>query len=293
MVIIHSPQCLEYAAAGHPETPERVAAAVTALNNRHHTWLDPQPCSEQDILRVHTAGLLKAVKTGQFLDADTPYFENIYDLARLSAGAAILAAEKAIAGQTAFSLMRPPGHHTERNRVMGFCYFNNIAIAVAKTLSDNAAMIRRVAILDFDCHHGNGTEDVFYGDERVLFASLHQSPCYPGTGLVCRKNCLNWPLPPGTGPQEFLAAFDNALEKLCDFRPDMLGVSAGFDSYKGDPITTMGLEVDTFHEIGACIVSFCQTLKGTTGTLPCFMVLEGGYSRDFPQCVETFVNAWR
>jgi acetoin utilization deacetylase AcuC-like enzyme len=292
MLIIHSSRCLEYAGTGHPETPERVAAAVTALKNRHNTWLEPEPCSERDILRVHSAALLNAVKTGQFFDADTPYFPNIYELARLAAGAAILAAEKAIAGQTAFSLMRPPGHHAERGRIMGFCYLNNIAIAVARTLSDSTVSIRKVAILDFDCHHGNGTEDVFYGAERVLFASLHQSPCYPGTGLVSRKNCLNYPLRPGTGPREFLAAFDEVLEKLCHHRPDMLAVSAGFDSYKGDPITAMELEIDTFHEIGARIVSFCQTMKGGTGTLPCFMVLEGGYSRDFARCVESFVNAW-
>jgi acetoin utilization deacetylase AcuC-like enzyme len=293
MVIIHSPRCLEYAAAGHPENPERVAAAITALKNRHHTWFDPQPCSEQDILQVHTAGLLEAIKSGQFFDADTPVFSNIYELARLAAGAAILAAEKAVSGQTAFSLMRPPGHHAERDRIMGFCYLNNIAIAVAKTLSDSTASIKKVAILDFDCHHGNGTEDIFCGDERVLFASLHQSPCYPGTGLVSRKNCLNYPLQPGTGPQEFLAALDNALEKLRDFHPDMLAVSAGFDSYKGDPITAMRLEIDTVHEIGARIVSFCQTMKSGAGTLPCFMVLEGGYARDFGRCVESFVNAWR
>lgn len=294
MVIVHSPRCLEYAVAGHPESPDRITGAVAALKNRPHVWLEPQPCADQDILRVHSPALLEAVKTGQFFDADTPRFPAIFELARLAAGAAILAAERAVAGEPAFSLMRPPGHHAERNRVMGFCYFNNIAVAVARTLSDRASVIRKVAILDFDCHHGNGTEDVFHGDERVLFASLHQSPCYPGTGLFSRKNCLNWPLPPGTEPEEFLAALDEALEKLRDFGPDLLAVSAGFDAYKGDPITAMGLEVGTFHEIGARIVSFCQKKEMKTGTetLPCFIVLEGGYSRDFGRCVESFVNAF-
>jgi acetoin utilization deacetylase AcuC-like enzyme len=292
MVIIYSPRCLEYAAPGHPENPERIAGAVSALKNRHHTWLEPSPCSEADILRVHTSALLETLKTGQFFDADTPFFPNIYELARLSAGAAVLAAETALSGQTAFSLMRPPGHHTGRGRIMGFCYLNNVAIAVAKVLNDRADSIKRVAVLDFDCHHGNGTEDIFHGDERVLFASLHQSPCYPDTGLVSRKNCLNWPLPPGTGPREFLEAFDEAFAKLREFQPDLLAVSAGFDSFKGDPITSMGLEIDTFHEIGARIASFCQMMKGSAGTLPCFLVLEGGYAKDFPRCVETFVNAW-
>ena len=176
---------------------------------------------------------------------------------------------------------------------MGFCYLNNVAIAVARILTDHPDSLRKIAILDFDCHHGNGTENIFYGDERVLYASLHQSPCYPGTGLVSRKNCRNWPLPPGTEPHEFLDALDEALANLHDFRPHLLAVSAGFDAFKGDPITSMGLEIDTFHEIGARIASFCPMSKTGTGALPCFLVLEGGYARDFPRCVETFVDAWR
>ena len=189
--------------------------------------------------------------------------------------------------------MRPPGHHAERDHIMGFCYLNNVAIAVARILTDHPDTLRRIAILDFDCHHGNGTENIFYGDERVLYASLHQSPCYPGTGLVSRKNCRNWPLPPGTEPPEFLEALDDALANLHDFQPDLLAVSAGFDSFKGDPITSMGLEIDTFHEIGARIASFCRMSKTGTGALPCFLVLEGGYARDFPRCVESFVDAWQ
>ena len=161
MVIIHSPRCLQYAAEGHPESPERVAAALALLNERQHEWMTPELCTEQDILRVHTPHVLSAVKNGEFLDADTPFFPQIFELAQLSAGSAILAAQQAIKGQPAFSLMRPPGHHAERDRVMGFCYFNNIAIAVAKILGEDSPAVKRVAILDFDCHHGNGTEDIF------------------------------------------------------------------------------------------------------------------------------------
>lgn len=285
MVIIHSPRCLNYGTPGHPETPDRVRAAVAALHREFHTWLTPEPCTDGDILRVHAPGHLEAVKAGRFFDADTPFFPNIDDLARLAAGAAIMAAEQAHAGKPAFSLMRPPGHHAERNRVMGFCYLNNIAIAVAKILAGDPR--RKVAILDFDCHHGNGTEDIFRGDERVLVASLHQSPCYPGTGLASTGNCLNYPLPPGTGPVEFLAAIDDALEKIRVFGPDMLAVSAGFDAYKDDPITQMGLEIDTYHDIGVRLGRFTQP------ALPCFAVLEGGYSREFARCVEAFVNGWQ
>jgi acetoin utilization deacetylase AcuC-like enzyme len=252
---------------------------------------------DEDILRVHTRELLEAVRSGSFEDADTPFFPDIFEIAKLSAGGAILAAEHALAGRPAFSLMRPPGHHAERNRVMGFCYFNNIAIAVAKVLEVGKPKTenrnKRVAILDFDCHHGNGTEDIFCGDKRVLFVSMHQSPCYPGTGIMSGANCINYPLAPGTGPEKFLETLDEAIDRIRDFNPDLLAVSAGFDAYKNDPITQMGLEIETFHEIGQRIADFTQPI-GALGqrALPCFAVLEGGYSRDFAKCVEAFVMGW-
>lgn len=290
MMILHSPRCLEYGAAGHPENPERVRSAVAQLQKEFHTWQLPEPCADEDILRVHTADLLKTVRLGTFVDADTPAYEEIYGLAKLSVGAAIGAVKAALAGQPAFSVMRPPGHHAERNRVMGFCYFNNIAIAVAWALHSSPD-IRRVAILDFDCHHGNGTEDIFRGDERVLFVSLHQSPCYPGTGLTSQGNCLNYPLPPGTGPAKFLETLGEGLDRIREFRPDLLAVSAGFDAYKGDPITDMQLEIETFYDIGGRIANIAQATTGTP-QLRCFAVLEGGYSREFAQCVGAFVNGW-
>ncbi|HUK83182.1 MAG TPA: histone deacetylase [Verrucomicrobiae bacterium] len=290
MIIVHSPRCLGYAADGHPECPERVLTAVAELEESDHVWIVPEPCADADLLRVHTQAMIDAVKSGQFFDADTPFFPDIYELGRLSAGGAIVASEQALAGHTAFSLMRPPGHHAERSRVMGFCYFNNIAIAVARLLGERG--VERAAILDFDCHHGNGTEDIFLGDDRVLFVSLHQSPCYPNTGLVSRKNCVSYPLAPATGAAEFLAAFDDALAKISDFKPQLLAISAGFDAYKLDPITQMGLEIDTFGALGERVATFCHR-HGTGATpLPSFGVLEGGYSRDFARCVDAFVTAW-
>jgi len=300
MVVLYSPRCLEYAAAGHPENPERIRSAVAQLQKEFHTWVEPLPCTDDDILRVHTRQQLEAVRTGGFEDVDTPFFPDIFEIAKLSAGAAILAAEHALAGRPAFSLMRPPGHHAERNRVMGFCYFNNIAIAVAKTLQ-STPRIQRVAILDFDCHHGNGTEDIFRGDERVLFVSLHQSPCYPGTGLASEGNCINYATPPGTGPEKFLEKFDEAIDRIRGFNPQLLAVSAGFDSYKNDPITHMGLEVETFYEIGRRMADFTwpigalprpQSRGEGEGLLPCFAVLEGGYAREFAQCVDAFIAGW-
>src|SRR5664280_3327554 len=124
MIIIYTPRCLDYGAPGHPENPERVRAAVALLHKEFHTWVTPEPCSDEDILRVHTPEMLAAVRIGNFTDADTPFFPEIFEIAKLAAGAAILASEHALAGGTAFSLMRPPGHHAERNRIMGFCYFN-------------------------------------------------------------------------------------------------------------------------------------------------------------------------
>src|SRR5437773_800345 len=131
MIIVHSPRCLDYEVEGHPERPERIRMAVAELKKSNHNWIEPGPCVDEDILRVHTRAQIDAVKTGQFFDADTPFFPNIDELARLSAGSAIVASEQALAGHPSFSLMRPPGHHAERQRSMGFCYFNNISIAVA------------------------------------------------------------------------------------------------------------------------------------------------------------------
>jgi acetoin utilization deacetylase AcuC-like enzyme len=310
MVILYSPRCLEYAAPGHPENPERVRSAVAQLHKEFHTWVVPDPCTDEDVLRVHTREQLEAVRSGGFDDVDTPFFPNIFEIAKLSAGAAINAAEHALAGRPAFSLMRPPGHHATRKRVMGFCYFNNIAIAVAKVLASQSESdpmnldqrragparptkdpLERVAILDFDCHHGNGTEDIFCGNEHVLFVSMHQSPCYPGTGIMSGANCVNYPLAPGTGPEKFLETLDEAIDRIRGFDPQLLAVSAGFDSFKNDPITHMDLEVETFYEIGRRVADLTQPASPACA-VPCFAVLEGGYAREFAQCVEAFVGGW-
>ncbi len=282
MVLVYTPRCLEYYAPGHPERPHRLIGITSRLKpDNHHQWLTPEPCPTEDILRVHTRAHLHAVQTGEYFDGDTPAFPEIYEIARLAAGGAILAAQEAWAGRPAFSLMRPPGHHAERDKVMGFCYFNNIAIAVAKMLEDRG--VARAVILDFDCHHGNGTEDIFLSEDRVRFFSLHQSPCYPGTGTTSRQNCVNFPLPPGTGPEKFMAAFAEAIRAAQDFQPQLIAVSAGFDSYKGDPITDMALSVGAYRQIGAAL--------GRLGR-PCFAVLEGGYAEELTDCVEAFISGW-
>ncbi len=178
--------------------------------------------------------------------------------------------------EKAFSLMRPPGHHATRNDLGGFCYFNSIAIASLKAKE----IIGKVAIVDFDCHHGNGTEDIMLGKKDFLYLSLHQSPLYPGTGLRSRENCINYPLLARTSPEHYLTVLAEGLKEVEKFKPDLLAISAGFDSYKLDPITSLSLEQETYGEIGRML----SALK-----TPTFAVLEGGYSRDLAECVYQFL----
>ncbi|MBM3888569.1 MAG: histone deacetylase [Verrucomicrobia bacterium] len=274
---------MAYEATGHPESVRRVRASAEFLRrNPRREFLLPHPCTDEDIRRVHTTQLLQQVRLGTFADADTPVLPGIYEHARRSAGAAIQAAELSWKGEPAFSLMRPPGHHATRDQVMGFCYFNNIAVAVARLTAGRRGP-RRVAIVDFDCHHGNGTEEIFRDKGGVLFVSLHQSPCYPGTGLESKGQALNFPLPPETDGPEYLEVLARALEKVRAFGPELVALSAGFDGYKRDPLTNMKLEIATFGEIGRQLAALRR---------PMFAVLEGGYSTRLPQCIGAFLDGW-
>lgn len=289
MIIIYSSKCLEYEEAGHPESPERVGEGYEFLKSKNFKFVQPQPAKENDLLLVHTPRLIDEVENEKILDLDTPNIKGIYSYALLSAGGAINAMELALGGENSFSLMRPPGHHAGQDACGGFCYFNNIAVAVAKALlnssfirfnSGNIKEVKKVAILDIDCHHGNGTENIFLGKSNVLYISLHQSPLYPGTGLKSNFNVVNFPLPAGTEEKEYLRTLDIAIEKIVEFGPDLLAVSAGFDTYKNDPLTSFGLDIDTYKKIGEKIAA----LK-----LPTFIVLEGGYSSDLPVCLYNFL----
>jgi acetoin utilization deacetylase AcuC-like enzyme len=264
---------------GHPESPERVGSVADTLEKRGYTFHAPEPCHEVDIRRVHTESHMIRVKRGTFFDGDTPLLPNIFEYAKLSAGSAILSAQAASMTESAFSLMRPPGHHATTDRAMGFCYFNNIAIAIAHFLHQNPG--KKAAILDIDVHHGNGTEDIFYENKAVFFVSLHQVPLYPGTGLESHKNILNIPLHPGTVEKDYLHHLQTACESIEDFGPHILGISAGFDTFQEDPLAQMNLQISTYGKIAERIALINS---------PKFIVLEGGYSQKMDECVYEFLK---
>jgi acetoin utilization deacetylase AcuC-like enzyme len=278
MKIFYSPRCLEYSQPGHPESPARVRSTYKYLVEKGYSFIDPKPCTDNDILRAHSRELLDSVKNETFFDFDTPVFHGIFNIATLSAGSAIDAAMHCLdKGEKAFSLMRPPGHHATRSSLGGFCYFNNIAIASLRAKERTG----KIAIVDFDCHHGNGTEDILHGRKDFLYLSLHQSPLYPGTGLRSSENCINFPLPSQTSPGDYLSILEKGLRKVEEFKPDLLAISAGFDTYKLDPITSLSLEQQTYREIGRMLAGLKK---------PTFAILEGGYSKDLPECVYEFLQ---
>lgn len=283
MIIFHDESCLEYSAPSHPERPARIARSVPLLKKRHPAWewRIPKPASEAALLRAHSPDHVDRIKNAtRDFDADTPVYPKIYEHALRSAGAAIEAARTALGGERAFSLMRPPGHHATRDRAMGFCYFNNIAIAALDAL-DNST--KRVAIWDFDAHHGNGTEAIVAHNLQIAFASIHQFPGYPGTGTKSFANVTNYPLGPGTPRNHHIEVAKRALEKLVAFKPDLLLVSAGFDAYAGDPLVQMTLEAEDFSIFGEWLRQL---------DIPVATILEGGYSDELPELIDAFLTAW-
>jgi acetoin utilization deacetylase AcuC-like enzyme len=272
----------EYGASGHPEAPFRVSKTFERVKSAGHApELPVAKANADDVLLMHGTGHLDSIKNGTFEDQDTPMFARIADIAMISLSGALSAVDSALDGTPAFSLMRPPGHHAGKSRVAGFCYLNNLALAVARAQKKKPGL--KVAIVDFDVHHGDGTQDLVLGRERTTFLSIHQYPLYPGTGLDTRANCWNLPVEAGTDEDRWLAHFEPAYELLLAEKPDLLAVSAGFDAYKGDPIAGLKLDRATFKRIGKL---FADT------KLPRFATLEGGYSEDLPLLVESFLDGF-
>ncbi|HHY84717.1 MAG TPA: histone deacetylase [Verrucomicrobia bacterium] len=282
MKVITDESCTSYSSPGHPERPARVARTVEKLQSQTDlkiVWAQPGPVDEAAILRAHTAEHLARLDVAEDFDDDTPFHPGISKLARQSVGAALEALRCARNGETVFSLIRPPGHHATRSSAMGFCYLNSIAIAALEALATGT---ERIAVYDFDVHHGNGTEAILKDVPGAMFLSIHQYPGYPGTGARnVGDNCLNFPVPPNTNREDYRAALSSALESVKQFKPDLLAVSAGFDAYHRDPLAEGTLEAEDFFWLGQRIREL---------GVPTFSILEGGYSRDLPDLILAYLK---
>jgi len=282
MKIITDERCTDYSSPGHPERPERISRTLARLRGQTElpvSWVKPLPADETAILRAHSKALVARLEVPEDFDADTAYHPGIADHARRSVGAALAALESARAGQRALGLMRPPGHHATRERIMGFCYLNNIAITTLEALATGA---KKVAVYDFDVHHGNGTEDILANRPGVAFFSIHQYPCYPGTGGDnVGNNCFNYPVAPYTPRDQYRRILSSALDDLKKFGPDLVAVSAGFDAYARDPLAQETLETEDYHWLGESIRKL---------GVPTFSLLEGGYSDDLPELILAYLK---
>lgn len=283
MVIVNDPQSANYGSDLRPEQPARVLATTAHLRSAHPDWAWrlPSQVDATALARAHRPEHLQRLTHGPDFDADTPYFVGIREHAVRSVGAALAAVEEALAGRAAFSLMRPPGHHATATQAMGFCYLNQVAIVALE--AQERLGTPRVAVWDFDAHHGNGTETILHGRPGFLFSSVHQLPGYPGTGARSFDNCRNWPVAPGSPRETHLAALRESLDAVRAFEPDLIVVSAGFDAYVRDPLTQMALEREDFATLG-------QWLRETAR--PAAAILEGGYSDDLPLLIDAFLSAW-
>ena len=283
MKIITDSRCTAYSSPGHPEKPARVSRTVERLKDQTDlktSWAEPLPVSEEVLERAHTREHIARVKSAASdFDGDTPAHPDIFEHARRSVGGALHALKLARDGEAAFSLMRPPGHHATRDHAMGFCYLNSIAIAALEALATGT---KKIAVFDFDVHHGNGTEAILVKEPRAVYFSIHQYPCYPGTGTSdVGENCFNYPLAPETPREEYRKVLARALDNLKKTRPTLVAVSAGFDAYARDPIAQETLEAEDFHWLG-------QSIRGLG--MPVFSILEGGYSRELPELVLAYLK---
>ena len=283
LCVITDQRCLVYHSPGHPERPARIENTVKALRTQEALaiqWKQPNLPPENLLRLGHSATHLESLKSPKTdFDGDTPAYPQINESARRAVGGALDALQLSLNGQSAFSLLRPPGHHATRNRAMGFCYLNSIGISA---LHAAANLGQRVAVFDFDVHHGNGTESLLLNQQNTAFFSVHQHPCYPGTGLTnTGDNCFNFPLPPRTPRKEYRDILRRALTKLTQWKPDIIAVSAGFDAYARDPIAQETLEAEDFRWLGRQIAR---------QNLPFYSILEGGYSDDLPQLILAYLN---
>ncbi len=288
--IVEDPRYYEHRGpAGHPERPERLAPVRAAIAAREPAFeaLAPRPASPEEILRVHTRDHLEHIaatarRPPLHLDPDTYVSPQSFEVALLAAGGSVELVRRVARGElhNGFAAVRPPGHHAEAGRAMGFCLFNNVAIAARALQAEEA--VERVLILDWDVHHGNGTQHHFEEDPSVLYASTHQFPFYPGTGDAGEAgrgrgegSTLNIPLPAGCGDAEYKGALQRILVPVVQaFRPEMILVSCGFDAHRDDPLGGMRVTREGYRAMARIVRALAEELCG--GRLA--YVLEGGYA---------------
>jgi acetoin utilization deacetylase AcuC-like enzyme len=290
IAVVEDSRFLDHVAPpGHPERPERLKAVHSALAARTEPLLrlTPRPAAAEEILRVHDRAHFDEVRrvvdqAPAKLDPDTYVSSDSLDVALLAAGASVDLAKQVAKREVASGLaaVRPPGHHAESDRAMGFCLFNNVAIA-ARALQQDLG-VERILIVDWDVHHGNGTQHFFEDDPTVLYVSTHQFPFYPGTGSVGETGVgagegftLNIPLPAGCGDAEYVGVFQQLIAPAAiAFRPEVVLVSAGFDAHCDDPLASMNVTAAGFRSMTTTLRCLADDLSG--GRLA--FVLEGGYS---------------
>ena len=286
---------------GHPEKIDRVTAVIEnfkRLDNRNLVWKKPSSFEQSILIKTHTKDYIKQVNLSfpqsglKFLDGDTVVSPGSKDATKDAVGSIISAIDGVEKKEfkNAFCCVRPPGHHAEKEKAMGFCIFNNVAVGANYLIEKYK--YKKIAIIDFDVHHGNGTQDIFYNDKNVLYISTHQYPYYPGSGSEKENgkynNVLNIPLEAGTTGNEYLNAYEKVLDKLKEFKPEFLLFSAGFDAHIDDPLAQLRLSSEDFYKITKRTLEVSKPF--CNGNI--VSILEGGYDlRALQESTQRHVDA--
>ncbi|MBI5778356.1 MAG: histone deacetylase [Planctomycetes bacterium] len=314
--LVYSDIYLEHDTGPHPETSQRLAATMAYLKRKDWlnktTLLEPRQASIDEIAYVHSREHIESVRKvaeqgGGYLDGDTPVSEKSYEVALYAAGGVLTAVDKVMKSNpgnphsalhtpqfnNALCLVRPPGHHAMPTHGMGFCLFNNVAIAARYAQKKHG--LKKIAIIDWDLHHGNGTQEAFWFDDTVLFCSLHRYPYYPGSGSEAETGSgkgadftINIPVSGYTSSREYLDKFSRLMtDAVRPFKPDFIFISAGFDSYKNDPLGGLGLEISDYGEMTRLVRAVAdECCQGRMVS-----VLEGGYDlQGLPLCIEAHLS---